>query len=268
MMDRFALGDASSLLEWFPKIKYRIPTPGTKILKLNRAEISELLGMLDGVPLNQKLKDKIFKISNTMKEPFFLRTDQASGKHEWKDTCYVTDKKKVLRHIASLMEFHMCADIMGIPFKALVFREYLPLQSKFTAFNEMPVAPEWRYFVRDGKVECSHFYWVDDAIRNPSIKDWQPVLHQMHEISGLEKTKLERYAWMFGNRNPGYWSVDFALTQHFDWVLIDAARGEVSWHPADCIYNPDREALLAEQNKPKPNFDMMLIEIDKGGDNE
>jgi hypothetical protein len=56
----------------------------------------------------------------------------------------------------------------------------------------------------------------------------------------------------FGKRNPGYWSVDFARTRAGRWVLIDAARGEVSWHPDGCPHNPNPP-------EPKPPERNVLI---------
>jgi hypothetical protein len=264
LFDRFELEDESSLLNWYPKIEGKIPTPATKILTLTKDEYRSLYSLLDGKPVSKSLEKKITKMAQVMQEPFFLRSDQASGKHEWKDTCYVTDRTKVMRHITALVEWHACADMMGVRFTALVFRDYLPLQSQFTAFNGMPVSPEWRYFVSDGKITCRHFYWEDDAIWKPSRKDWKPVLHKMWKTTSEENRVLENYATIFSENNPGFWSVDFALTRDRGWVLIDAARGEVSWHPAECIVNPNHEELMKEKENPKPDFNSMLVEIDHG----
>lgn len=176
---RFDLEQESSLCNWYPKIWKKIPTPRTRILKLTTDEIYQLRATIDGAIIPEDLKTRIRSELYWMSTPLFLRSDQASGKHDWKDTCFVDDKSKIFQHITNLVEWHECAGFLGVSFEALVFREYLPLKSKFTAFNGMPVAPEWRLFVRDGKVVCKHFYWPDDSIINPSIKGWQPVLHEM-----------------------------------------------------------------------------------------
>jgi hypothetical protein len=265
VIDRFALEEESSLLVWYPRIEGKIPTPKTTVLKLTVDERRELYKIMDGNPVNPVLEGVIRNAADRMDVPFFFRSDQASGKHQWKDTCYVTDKSKIMNHLANLIEFHEMAGIIGIRFDALVFREYLPLQSKFTAFNGMPVAPEWRYFIRDGKPVCEHFYWAKDAIRNPSVKDWEKLHDGMQILSQEDENTLEKYATIFAENNPGYWSVDFALTRDKGWVLIDAARGEISWHPVECIYNPDRDELMEEQNRPKPNFEDMLVRIDGNG---
>jgi hypothetical protein len=262
--DRFKLEDESSLLNWYPKIEGKLPTPSTKILTLTKDEYRSLYNLLDGKKVSKQLEKKITDMVQGMHEPFFLRSDQASGKHEWKDTCYVADKTKIMRHVAALVEWHACADMLGVRFTALIFREYLPLQSLFTAFNGMPVAPEWRYFVRDGKVVCKHFYWVKDAIWHPSVKNWEELHEKMMVLSHIEETTLSNYATVFAENNPGYWSVDFALTRDHGWILIDAARGEVSWHPAECIYNPNHDELMKEKENPKPDFNSMLVEIDHG----
>lgn len=261
-IDRFELEEESSLLNWYPKINGKLPTPKTSILELTGNDRSNLYRLLDGKKINARLEKKIHKMSDKMPEPFFLRTDQASGKHEWRYTCYVTDRSKIMHHIARLIEYHECADIMGIRFNALVFREYLPLQSRFTAFEGMPVAPEWRYFVKDGYPVCKHFYWVKEAIRNPSRDDWELLHQKMQVLSPLDSETLDKYATIFAENNPGYWSVDFALTRNDRWVFIDAARGEISWHPAECIYNPMHDELMKERDKPKPNFEEMLVDID------
>lgn len=263
LTSRIDLEDESSLLNWYPKIQGKIPTPSTFILNLSIEEISSLYGLLDGRTLPKTLEKKIEGMADKMSEPFFLRSDQASGKHEWKNTCFVQDRTKIIRHITRLVEWHAMADMMGVRFNALVFREYLPLQSKFTAFNDMPVAPEWRYFVRDGQPICRHFYWPDDAIVNPSIKNWEPVLHNMQWCKPEEDKIIAGYATLFAKNNPGFWSVDFALTRDSGWVMIDAARGELSWHPAECDHNPDHDKLMAEKDRPAPDFESMIVRLEE-----
>ncbi|MCJ7697719.1 MAG: ATP-grasp domain-containing protein [Thermoplasmata archaeon] len=258
-LSHIELEEQSSLLFWYPKIVGKIPTPETTVLKITQKGYGDLQGMPYGKPLSAKLIKNIELAIKDMETPFFLRTDQASGKHDWLDTCFVQDKSKILQHLCHLIEWHACAGIMGLYFTALVFREYVPLHSQFTAFNGMPVAPEWRWFVRDGQPVCKHFYWPDNAIRNPSSEDWLPILHNMQSCKPEDDKLLNKYATIFAENNPGFWSVDFALTRDRGWILIDAARGEESWHPEDCLQNPKHEELMKERDKPKPDFEIMLV---------
>lgn len=237
---RAELEKESSMCYWYPKITdLHGITPKTQILELTPVQHKALYNMLDGKKLPVPLEYRIKIILEKFSEPLFLRTDQASGKHEWKDTCFVDKKEDIFRHIANLIEWHECAGIIGLRFDALVFREYLPLQSQFTAFMGMPVAPEWRFFVRDGKVDCYHPYWPKESIVRPSVEDWQTRLQAMQKLSSEDEKLLTAYAERFSKSVPGYWSVDFALSRDRGWILIDAARGELSWHPEDCPRCPE-----------------------------
>ena len=234
----------SSLLVWYPKVKDVLPCPKTVIVELTDDEISSLVGMLDGIPPSPWLVDRLDAAAREIGYPLFLRSDQGSGKHEWKDTCYVPFEGALLKHVAQLVAWHEMAGILGLSFRALVFREFLTLDAPFTAFNDMPVARERRYFVRDGKAVCWHPYWAEQAVlayrgATPLPADWQQQLAQLNAMDDAEVATLTGMAETFGEQNPGFWSVDFAMTKAGQWVLIDAARGELSWHPDDCPHNPN-----------------------------
>lgn len=256
---RFDLEQESSLCNWYPKIFGKIPTPRTRIMKLTADEIDQLRATMDGVDVPEPLKIAIRAETIGLPYPIFLRTDQASGKHDWKDTCFVPDQSKLFMHIANLVSWHECAGFFGLHFEALIFREYLPLQSQFTAFNGMPVAPEWRFYVNNGVVTCEHFYWPENSIWNPSIENWKDVLHRMTLLSKEDADLLRVYTEIFGRENPGFWSVDFALTWDKDWVMIDAALGEISWHPESCQYCPEEQKTkLDTKITEKIDFDAMF----------
>lgn len=214
LVARRAREDESSLLHWYPRVKDVLPCPKTVIVELTGDEINNLTQMLDGIPPSPWLVDR-------------------------------------------LVAWHEMAGILGLSFRALVFREFLPLDAPFTAFNDMPVARERRYFVRDGKAVCWHPYWQEQAVlayrgATPLPADWQQQLAQLNAMDDAEVQALTTMAETFGKRNPGYWSVDFARTRAGRWVLIDAARGEVSWHPDGCPHNPNPP-------EPKPPERNVLI---------
>src|SRR5574343_556102 len=231
MIDRLKLEEESSMLYWYPKIIGRLRTPKTVLLPIPTKDHHRMREILDGKPFPKRIEKKILLKGEEIGYPLFLRSDQGSGKHEWRDTCYVPNQESLISHVISLLGWHECAGIMGLWWDALVFREIIPLESRFTAFHGMPVSRERRVFVRDGIVECIHPYWPEDAI------------HEDRE-----------------NQLPGYWSVDFACDIHGAWWMIDAARGELSWHPSDCQYCP-------EEQKPKPIPDgSIIVELANLGD--
>ena len=118
------------------------------------------------------------------------------------------------------------------------------MDSLFTAFRgTMPVNPEIRFFVKGGEVQCSHFYWIEDAIQNPSIDNWKEVLEATKKKSSIDEySLLNNYARTISEKllNDGdveQWSVDFCRDAFGEWQLIDMAIGKNSWHPKDCKFN-------------------------------
>ena len=232
----------SSLLYWYPKIKdLGIVTPDTEIIILEKQDM-ELIPICDGdfSPINAQWEEIIEK-ANKIGFPLFMRTDEYSGKHGWKDTCYVTKEVVLRKHINNLFEDSFCADMMGLPLKAIVFRKYIQMANMFTAFHgEMPVNPELRFFVEDGKVLCWHWYWILDAIEKGTSKgmlplDWkEQIVNAQKGLSQVDISQLTNAAEKISRTLKGCWSVDFCLSQDNNWILIDMAKGDRSWHPSEC----------------------------------
>lgn len=221
----------TSLLYWYPKIKrLGIPMPKTRCVNT-----PNVYSILDGKLLPDKTPQAIIAAGRAIGYPLFLRTDLMSGKHLWEDTCYVPDEKALFRHIFAVVEDNACKSWGENDPVALVFREYIPLVSAFTAFKGLPIAKERRYFVRDGKAECHHAYWFEGAIEQwfepPSELDWRDLLEEMNREEPAEVVLLTDWAERVGAVLRGYWSVDFALAQDGRWLLIDMAEGARSWHP-------------------------------------
>ena len=239
--------DKNSMLYWYPKIKdVAIPQPTTEIL-----EIGIDMAMW-GFPEDNlwQWEKKIKEYAHRIGYPLFMRTDQTSDKHSWNKSCFVESEEVLMDHILRLLEFNYCATPMGLPCVALVFREYIPMDSNFVAFHgDLPISPERRYFIRDGKIQCHHPYWVEDAIGKwleskglvrkytPKIlKDnlpdnWKEILAKMNTETRKEVELLSYYAINVAVRLKGYWSVDFCKAKDGMWYLIDCAKGENSYHP-------------------------------------
>ena len=189
---------------------------------------------MDGMP--KPLIDKVRSvIEKRFALPVFIRTDQASGKHFWKDSCFYDGSRPLDRHLFSVCEANHCADIIGLYFKAIVIREYIPMDSLFTAFwGNLPISPERRYFIKAGKILCRHAYWFDEAIRTPSAENWKELNARMNLQTDVEVKLLTKYCGLVADVFRGYWSVDFCRAKDGRWILIDMAEGEKSWHPKDC----------------------------------
>jgi len=221
----------SSMLYWFPKVKdLPIPQPKTEFV-LSKDNWWQYL---DGKRLPDQdivtLKEAIKKIGY----PVFMRTDLASGKHQYLDTSYVDSEDKVLQNLFGLIEQNALRDLW---FDTIVVREFIYLSYRFRAFGGLPIGCERRYFIRDGEVICHHPYWIKDAIKfyqqskNWENLPWEMWLKELNTESEIEVRILTNIAEMVGSILPGSWSVDFAKDRDGKWWLIDMALAEQSWHP-------------------------------------
>lgn len=212
--------EQSSMLYWWEKVKnLPIPKPRTIIVPFK-----------DPGKDFQRLKEAARKIGY----PIFLRTDHTSGKHYFYKTCYVPSEDELVYHVNELLEFSDMAGIIGLPVNAFVVREYIELDWRFRAFLGLPIAPEYRFLVRDGKVERYFPYWPKSAIkffRDDGPSNWEMLLEQMYEETKGDIPLLSKYALLVAKAVEGFWSVDFAKARDGTWYLIDMARGEVSWTP-------------------------------------
>ena len=231
--------DKNSMLVWYPKIKdLDIPQPKTETLLFDKKTLNYLNNEQFVLPM-----DKIKEIANRFGYPLFVRTDLASGKHDWVRSCYITKEEDLEKNIREVIYSNLLADIMGLDFRALIFREFIPMDSRFTAFyGKMPVNPERRYYIKDGKIQCHHAYWIEEAIEKGTDKkelpkNWKDIAKEINKETPEEVKLLSNYVKQVAKVFPkGYWSVDFCKAKDGRWILIDMAVGEHSWHDKNCKY--------------------------------
>lgn len=237
-VEKISQMEKNSMFYWYPIIReLDIPQPLTRMYKFNFEEFSTIQSE-EGIPTS--IYDNCLKFAEFVGFPLFMRTDNSSCKHGWESTCYVPDKESLKKHIYDLLEYSMMQGWMSYVDRGLAFREFLKLNTKFTAFSgNFPVNKERRYFIRDGKVECHHPYWYPPAIENPSISNWEKVLDDLNYETEAEIKRLTKYAEIVGRFFDGYWSVDFAMGSDAHWYMIDMAIGEDSFHWLECENCPD-----------------------------
>lgn len=221
---------------WFPLLQSLTnKVPKTRIIKTD----IELLHLLDG-KTPPGFDDLLARLTAAADEiggfPVFLRTGQTSGKHYWKNTCYVPSADVLGHHIAELTDFSACADFMGLATDVWVVRQLLDLQTAFTAFGGFPVNRERRYFIEGGKVRCHHPYWPIGAVRQgtPEDADWEEKLAMLNHESPAEAEELTALAEHISRGFEGSWSLDFAADRASNWWAIDMALAEASFHMPSC----------------------------------
>lgn len=257
--------DRSSMVYWWPRVMHlSVPMPETEIIDVGH---EHLQGLLDGRRLPLEIEVQILGAADRLGYPVFLRTDQASAKHDWERACWVPSRDVLLEHLYAVVEYNELVDMLGLPYSAVVLRKFIPLDHRFQAFHgNLPISRERRYFVLDGRVLCHHPYWPEEAIaeaeegssawdelawledvvgqesiarartgRSRLPDNWRELLRELNVEPEEEVRLLSRYAEEIGAALGGYWSVDFARGADGTWYFIDAAAGEESWHPP-CPY--------------------------------
>lgn len=263
--------DKNCLSYWFPKLAaIGIRVPKTTILYAHykdgdglrrHVEFERGLDGLD-VPGLDEFVATVRTEADEIGYPCFLRSGLTSGKHNWENTCYVTDPDQIGYHIMAIVEFSALADFFGLPTHVWAVREFLPLKVAFglPGYGNMPVAREFRGFVRDGKVECIHPYWPEKAVEqgHPIEPGWRQALVDLsqldeHGFPGIAHSLvLEKVADIFNG--DGGWSVD--ICQHVDdtWYVTDMAIAEESFHWEDCpnaLKREDRYGTVVEKAASK-----------------
>jgi hypothetical protein len=273
-----ALERESSMFYWFPRlvgdwqlgtqheiasfpwaetpIKIGIPMPRTCLIPVAEALLHAI-----GNEEDVNFETTVLRVAGAIRDlkhlagaawaGAFLRTDQASAKFQWRETCYLSpedceNKDRIRQHIRELCIWNECAEMpLGLPMQGLVVREFVPLAARFKTdvWYDLPIAPERRYFIRHDKpdkfeVVCHHAYWIRESIlagqAAPDHPDWEQLLEAMNTESPAEVEQLSFYARQVAHLFRGFWCVDFALAQDGRWTLIDMARGELAWHPETC----------------------------------
>lgn len=247
----------NSMFYWYPIVEQcGIKSPKTVLVPFK--------GTLDFCIFDGK-KSKSYSafISQLEKEaekigyPLFMRSDEASNKFEWSNSCYVESKEKLYGNLLNILE--MIEMSMGLGFRGVALREFLTLESTFTSHRGMPVAKEFRLFIRNGKLECIHPYWPKVAITRPSAEDYATKLDVLRQFTSDDLNAILKELSKFENKLPEYWSVDFCKTTKGEWYLTDMAIGEQSYHWATCQYAP--KAMLQHYGEPDVPKELDLEEF-------
>ncbi|MFI5296521.1 MAG: ATP-grasp domain-containing protein [Polyangiales bacterium] len=246
MNDDIALNGSglNDLAFWFEKLRATgVPVPRTTIV---RAEGSAHL---------DPLLEELAKAAAAFGYPVFLRTGHGSGKHQWKRTCFVPNEAALRDHVFALLEWSEVVDMLGLPTETWVVRELLPLVTTFRAFDgEMPINKERRYFIEGGRVLCHHPYWPERSIQEPDCDGWGVKLAALNEETDDEVRALTKLSECVSKAFDGAWSLDWAQTTSGQWVAIDMAIAERSFHWDGCPVG-ERIGPRQPREEPAPDID-------------
>ena len=212
-----------------------VPMPATAIIRPD-VDLFEFAAVLDGDRIPEAIAQKFDQLVRDVEfqceklgYPAFLRTGTTSGKHDWKDTCYIGGPFTSIRqHLFRLIEDaaikDQCLDVF-------VVRELLPTKPAFFAFHgQMPIVRERRFFARDGRVLGDIPYWPEEAFEGQptSIEDWRPVVAELARLEPEVHDRLTRLTESASQALDGAWSIDWLETER-GWYLTDCAPAERSY---------------------------------------
>lgn len=224
--------DRNCLSFWYPKLtqsRQSLPLPPTHIIRAS----DDLMRLLDGEkPIGWD--NLIADLTNACERvglPAFLRTGHGSDKHDWKSTCYVENVDDLPSHVARLVEWSTMVDLMGLPTRAWAVRKLIDTAPLFYAFTgHMPITREFRFFVRDTKIEHVQPYWPPDSIHMATVDDWQ---FRLGRASVMADSTRDWLSWLAVSAvsavGGGYWSVDLLQDREGDWWITDMAEGDRSF---------------------------------------
>jgi len=163
--------------------------------------------------------------------PFVLKGATNSKKHQWTTHMFARDKREAIEVFGRL-----AADGY-VGHQPIYARQYVPLRKLCDPISPQagPVCEEYRFFVLDGVVLASGFYWSNyqDDIEekmDPGVVPWEFLSAVICQV------------W----EHIRFWAVDVARTEAGDWIVVELNDGQQSGLSAvdpEDLYRALRAAL-------------------------
>jgi hypothetical protein len=243
----------NSALYWLPAAEemakeYPVNVPDTRAVEF---DFLDALPMLDGeVPDNFPYGD-LDAAACELGWPVFIRSDLSSAKHDGIGAIQADNADAVVDVVEQII--HDAAMKTMRP-AAFLVREWIDIDHKFTDFGGLPIGVEFRAFATPDEHICTHYYWPEDAVDDPTqevadIGDLPTDRELMADtrlppwLSAVSQGAAFEADFQHGIDDPDRaWSVDFARGEDGEWWLIDMALAEDSWHP-EC----DQSTITAKE---------------------
>lgn len=222
----------ASMEFWYPRLKEvaEITTPKTEWVSLEPSVIEE--GTIHEHHWasfdEEELRNAVIAVGGP---PAFLRTDQASDIYNMEQSSKIRSlsTKEIKSSAGGVIGFN--ATKAELPFCSFAIREWLDIESYFTAWSGKKIGVELRFFISDGTVESWCFDWPKNQIQ-PDTDDWEQKYEKTKEVAESYANDVlplaQKVAKRFANVSTGKWSVDFVLTTSGEWYCTDMAPKQMS----------------------------------------
>lgn len=144
--------------------------------------------------------------------PFVLKGATNSKKHSWSTSMYAKNKSDAMYVFQNL-----CRDGY-IGHQPIYIREYIPLKFLCEPVGDSPpISEEYRFFILDGQIVGSGFYWSNylDDIEEEVSPDFVPK-----DFLNTIIEKIKPYIRFF--------VIDIARTVKGDWIVVELNDGQQS----------------------------------------
>lgn len=161
--------------------------------------------------------------------PFVLKGETNSRKNDWNRSMFAKDKAEAIAIEGRLLQDGLIGQ------QKIYVRKYVPLVTYFVGIGGVPITKEFRFFVCNGKIISSGYYWqnyAEDLEKVPS-PDEVPAdfLRKVIDIV---------------SRRINFFVVDVAQTQAGDWIVIelnDGSQSGLSCNDPNILYSNLKKVL-------------------------
>jgi len=231
----------NSALYWYPATETiaqeydGLQVPETQVVEF---DFMDCLGVLDGERPAALPTEDLAAAVDAVGDRAFIRTDLTSAKHSGLRAIQATTPTDAER-VASWL-IGSAAQKSMFP-AAFLIREWVDIESQFTAFDGLPIGVEYRVFSTPDEHLCTHYYWPEESLEDadPSSSMWRTLRKDIEAVrtppwlGAAARGVAFEADFQHGIDDPERaWSVDFARDIDGGWWLIDMALADESWHPA------------------------------------
>lgn len=199
-----------SALPFYKELEKELEINGSKIINSSRAhnyiaDMEWAFGDLDGI--TPETWDNWVNLPEH--SSFVVKGKTNSRKFHWQTHMFAKTKNEVPTVASRLMDDTLIRE------QGIVVRKYHDLKKVGEGINGLPLTNEWRFFILDGKIISSGFYWS-------IIYGYENTLppNEAINIVNLAISRIPEYV--------RFVVVDVAETISGEWIVIELNDGQMS----------------------------------------
>lgn len=172
---------------------------------------------------------------------FVVKGQTNSRKDRWNTHMFARNKREAVEVTLRLQEDSLISN------QKIYYREYVPLWRLMTGFNDLPITEEFRYFVLDGKILSSAFYWSSHVADLEKV----PVTNDATDMCVVTAINQLRRA---GDVAPRFVVIDVARREDGRCMIVELNDGQMSGlseNSPDVLYKNIAEVLSGPEARRK-----------------